>query len=104
MRGDELSQVRTADLLFSFDTELDIGRQGAGLHHHLQRFYMHVELSFVIGRAPRIDLTVFDHRVEGTAVPEFQGIGRLYIIVTIDQYGRFGGVGDLLAIYDGMPL
>ena len=65
---------------------------------------MHEELALVVGRAAGIDLSVFDDGIEGTTVPEFQRIGRLHIVVTVDQHSRLARIGDLFAIDDGMTI
>src|SRR5258708_3417211 len=104
MGGNEFGQVGTADLFFPFDNELDIGRQGARLHHGLEGLYVHIELAFVVGAAAGIYLSVPDHRFERAAMPQLQGIGRLYVVVAIDQDRGFGLVGYFLAIDDRMSI
>ena len=97
-----MRKVRRSDLLFAFDAEFDVGAEGARLHHGFQGLDVHVELSFVVAGTAGIDLSVLDDRIEGAAVPEFQWIGGLYVIVSVNQHRRQGGIDDALAVHDGV--
>ena len=45
-------------------------------------------LPLVVANAPRIDATVANGRFEGWALPEFEWVRRLHVVVAIEQDGR----------------
>jgi hypothetical protein len=65
---------------------------------------MHIELSLVIGGTAGKDLSVLNGRVEGTAMPELEGVGRLDIIMPVDKHRGFAGIGYFFAVDDGMAI
>ena len=42
--------------------------------------------------------------LEGVRAPLLQRLGRLHVVVAVDQYGPEGRVDELLAVYDGVPV
>jgi hypothetical protein len=65
---------------------------------------MHKELPLVVGRSAGIDLSILDDRVERSAIPEFEGVGRLNVVMAIDEDGGSFGVNDLFAVHHGMAV
>src|SRR5690606_9346706 len=83
-----------ADLLLTFCEQHDVHRQATvGLQMSLDRLHMEKELTLVVDRAARVDAPVADLRLECGTRPEVQRLGRLDIIVAIDQNGWRVGSG-----------
>ena len=66
---------------------------------------MHEKLSLVVARpasedgAFRVDVGLFDDRLEGGCVPQLQWICRLDVVVAVYQYRRGVGADHLLAVH-----
>ena len=58
--------------------------------HCFQCFYMHVKLAFIIATATGKNFTIFNHRFKRAAIPKFQWIGGLHIIMAVNQHRWFG--------------
>ena len=83
---EEFGEARGADLLFAFDQEGDAqGQVRAALEQAGERGDRDQVRTLVVGRAAAIDLTVADHRLEGRGSPKIQRIGRLHVIVAIED-------------------
>ena len=95
---------RTAYLLFTLEDKLHIVVESGFLYHIFKCLEMHEELSLVIVRTPAVDGTISDLRLERIGFPEFERIDRLYIIMSVDEYGRKRRVDCLLCEYDRMAL
>ena len=54
---------------------------------------MREHLPFVVGRAAGVDVAVADGRLERRADPFVQRIGRLHVVVAVDQHDRLAGDG-----------
>src|SRR5690606_17802869 len=71
---------------------------------------MHEELPLVIAGTAGVDgalgmdLAGLDHRSKGWGIQKAQGVGGLYIIMSIDQHGGQLGVNDLFPYTTGYPL
>ena len=76
-------------LFFAFDHELDIAMECIALHHGFQGLHVHEKLSLVVARpagengALRVDVGLFDDRLEGRCVPQLQWIRRLDVVVAV---------------------
>jgi hypothetical protein len=63
---------------------------------------MHEELAFVVGGATGVDPAVFDHRFERAAMPEFEWVRGLYVIMPIYEDRGFGRIDDLFSVDHGV--
>jgi len=101
----ESFKVLAADLFFSFDQEFHIYRQRAlRLEIRFNRFQVNECLSFVVRCAPCKQVITPNCRFERRRGPEFQGFGRLHIIVAINQKCRFPGGIKPIGIDNRMAL
>ena len=83
---DELGQVGGAGLFFAFDDEFDRAGELADLiEQGIDRKQAGDELSFIVADAAPVELAVADFRLEGRAVPEFERLGRLDIVMVVDE-------------------
>ena len=100
----EFLQIDASDLFLTFNYELHIDRKSAVvLHVCFNALQLQKDLSLIINRASCIDLPVFDDRLKRRTGPKFNGINRLNIIVSVDQYRRLVSAGmKPFAIYDRM--
>src|ERR1019366_2965080 len=67
---------------------------GQGAVGGAQRFdglHVHVHLAFIVRRAASVNVAVAHGRLEGRAVPFFQRIGRLHVVVAVAQHGGVAG-------------
>ena len=55
----------------------------------LQRLYLRPHLALVVHRAASVDVAIALHRLEGRGFPFIQRIGRLNVIMPVDQHGGF---------------
>src|SRR6476620_7627172 len=104
MLGNKFSQVGRAYFFLTLYQKFNIGFHSVGLNHGFQGFYMHVKLAFIISTAAGIYLTVLDDRIKRPTMPEFKWFGRLYIVMSINQYGWFGSINDFFAINHRMAI
>ena len=96
-------QVLAADLLFALDHELELQRQLAGgLDPGLGAFDVREHLPLVVGRAAGVEVAVADRRLEGRRDPLVERIGRLHVVVAVDQHRRRAGHRRRLGIDDRM--
>ena len=89
VRGNECCEAGGTDFFLAFNAKFDIDRQGPCSGHDFQGFHMHVKLSLVVCAAPGVYLPLFEGGFERATFPEFQRVGRLHIIMAVDEYGRF---------------
>ena len=93
MLGHELGDVRAADLLLALQEHDDVARQLAGDGKmRLDRHQLGEVLALVVADAAGIDPPVADGRLERRAQPRFIRLGRLHVVVAIEQHGGLGGV------------
>src|SRR3989454_7864635 len=84
----ETREVWTSDLLFALDNELEIERNIAGAFEiALSRLDERDNIVLAVRRASRDNLPPTQLRVEGSRDPFLQGLGRLNIIVAVDEKG-----------------
>src|SRR6266566_2702443 len=84
----ETREVWTTDLLFALDNELEIERNIAGTFEiALSRLDERDNIVLAICRTPRDNLPSAQLRIEGSRNPFLQGLGRLNIIVAVDEKG-----------------
>jgi len=75
-----------ADFLFAFDEKGHVRRhRRARLHVGLDGVHVGEELSLVVGGAASEQLTVAHDRFERRRVPRLERLGRLHVVVAVDQ-------------------
>jgi len=91
MGADERRQVGRAGLLLAFYDDLDVGRQAAiGLQQGFHGLDMGEDLALVVRDAPRVQPAVAQRRLKWGRVPFADRIGRLHVIMPVDQDGWRG--------------
>ena len=84
----KISEIAAADFFFAFNDEMQIHRQIALL---LERFLnaenVREDLALVVRRTARKDVAIFQDRLERRRFPQLERIGRLHIVVTVNQNG-----------------
>ncbi len=90
--GKIVFQCPAADLLLALDEELEIHRQPAfDGNPRLGAFDVREHLAFVVRRAAGIEFAVATGRLEGGGSPLFHRIGRLHVVMAVDQGRRGAG-------------
>ena len=104
MAGEEIAQAGRADLLLALDQELDVHAQLTGLQHGLQRFDRRHHLPLHIRRAAGEEVLAAHLRLERPALPQGERVGRLHVVVTVDQHGRRFRTGfQVLTVHHRVP-
>ncbi len=86
------SRLRAADFLFALDEELHLQRQLlARLDPGFDAFDVSEHLAFVVGGAAGVDVAVANRRLERRRRPLAERIGRLDVVVSVDERDRFAG-------------
>ena len=89
----EVGKIRATDLLFSLDQEDHIDRQNPLLAQCLgDPKDVGEDLALIVGGAPCVDPAIRDTGLEGMCRPPVERIGRLHVIVSVDQDGPLGGI------------
>ena len=102
--GDVLFQALAAHLLLALDNELQIDRQPAlDGDPGLGAFQVGEHLAFVVGGPPGVEVAVAAAWLEGGGDPFFQRIGRLHVVVAVDQGRRGVRHGRRLGVHQRMP-
>ena len=105
MVADERLEVRAADLLLALEDDADVDWQRPGLPEVcLERLDVHEQLPLVVGGAARVDPPVADRRLEGGGRPQLHGVGRLDVVVPVDEDRGPPGRTEPLAAHDRVPL
>lgn len=103
MLFEERFKVSTADLFLSFDEEDDVhGQFLAAGQQFSQTEDMRQNLAFVVGRTPGEDPSLPNDRFEGRSFPQFQRLGRLHVIVAVDEHSGLGRVLRCAGDHGGM--
>ena len=96
-------EVRRADLFFAFDDDLDVDRQLAvDAQVRFDRGEVHQALALVVDRAAPVDLAVAHRRFERRRRPELERIGRLHVVMAVDQDRRRARRAEPRAVRDRM--
>jgi hypothetical protein len=83
---EEFRETRGADLFFAFDQERDTQRQvRAALEQAGERDDRNQVRALVIRRTTAPDLTIAHDGLEGWGSPEIQRVGRLHVIVSVED-------------------
>ncbi len=89
VRRDEGAEMRAAALFLALDHQLEVDRQLAGgLEERFRRLDRDQHRPLVIRHAARIEAVVAHLRLERRRLPLLQRIGRLHVVVSVDQDGR----------------
>ncbi len=87
-------------LLLALDDRPQVDRQGAvHLQVRLDRADMHVELALVVHRAAREELAVAHHRLERRCGPKLERLGRLDVVMPVEDRGRTAGSAQPLRVH-----
>ena len=102
---EELLEVLAPDFHFAFGQHDHIhGERPAHGEMRLERLEVQVELSLVVHRSTRVDAAVTYGGLERGRGPQFEGFGRLHVVVSIhEQRGRIGAGVAPFTDHDGMP-
>ncbi len=91
--------VFAADFFFAFDQEFHVDRQPAVLFEQpFDGFDQDIGLAFVVGRSARVDVVVADGGLERRRFPFVQRIGRLDVVMAVQQESRFAGRAQPLGV------
>src|SRR2546428_262263 len=90
-----------AIFLFAFDQEAKVDRRPRRRGDRLEQAE---DLSFVVGGATRVDPAVADGRLEGRLGPFGERIGRLYVVMSVNEQRWGAGHIGTFAPHDGMCL
>jgi hypothetical protein len=82
---EKIEQHLRAEFFFAFDQETKIDRRPAG---RLDRLQQAEHLSLVVGRAARVQPAIADRRLERRRGPLVERIGRLDVVMTVDEQRR----------------
>ena len=90
---EKITEIGAADLFLPLDQEDDIDRQGS----FFPQGFRHAEnvgqnLSLVVGSSTRVDPPPLDTRLKGWRRPAGKWLGRLHVVVTVDQHRALGGI------------
>ncbi len=97
--------VFAAHLFFAFDQELHVDRQFAVLFQQsLHGFDQDVGLAFVVGRPARVDVVVADVGLKRRRLPFVQRIGRLHVIMPVEQHDGLAWSAQPFGVHQGIPL
>ena len=80
-------QAGRAYLFLALEDELHVVAQPAVAHHVFKGFHLDERLSLVVVGSAGIDAPVADFGLEGVALPQFERLGRHYVVVGIDEHG-----------------
>ena len=93
------SKTRTANLLFALEEELQVdGRLPLGAHKRLNPTECSEEIPLIIGCPTGINPSIAYRRFKRWRLPEVEWIGRLDVIMAIEQCSRLGRIDQPLAI------
>ena len=102
---EEAIEVVAADFFLAFDDKLHVdGELLLRLEPGFDGLDVGEHLAFVVRRAAGVDLAVADLRLEGGRFPFVERIGRLDVVVAIDECGGRAGCVEPLAVHDRIAL
>ena len=92
-------EVGRTDLLLALDDDFQVDRQPSARAHVCgDRGQVHDDLSFVVDGAAPEDLAVAHAAYERRSLPQIDRVDRLHVVVTVDEYRRFSGRTEPLAV------
>ena len=103
VRVHKIPQAHAADFFFAFDHHFQIDGQIARcFHDRVQRADVDVHLALVIGRAAAEQISAANGGFEGRRSPQIQRLGRLHIVVAVEQDRRLAGRVQRFAVHQRM--
>ena len=103
--GDVGLEIDAADLFLTLDQELDVHRKRPGrLEPGLGGLQVGEHLALVVGGPSGVEVAVADGRLERRREPGLQRLGRLDVVVAVDEQGRLARGSEPFGIDDRMPL
>src|SRR5690606_15382079 len=100
---DERSEVDRTALFLTLNEKLQVyGQRPLCLQVGLGCLDVHEELPLVVARAAAVKLAVATARLEWRRHPFVERIGRLYVVMPVNEHGRERLIDDVFAIYDRM--
>ena len=103
MLPNPLRQAWTANFLFALENELYIVVEQAQADFPLEGLEVHKQLAFIVIGPASPDSPVVDDRLERIAVPFLKRLGRLHVVMSVDQDGLRRRVYDFLSIDYRVP-
>ncbi len=101
---EERAEARAADFLLALDEEDDVHGRRAGAGERLADAEdVREDLAFVVRRAPGVDAAVAERGFEGRRDPLIKRIGRLDIVMAVDEDGAFRRIVRRAGEDDGVP-
>ena len=85
--------VRTSDLFFALNEELDVYRQSAVFVEIFEQCQTHDEFALVVASSANDESFVFNRRFERIRIPLFDGFRRLNVIMIVKQNRFFAFSG-----------
>src|SRR6185295_13962674 len=96
----ERLEIAAPDLLFTLEEELHVEwERTSRREERLSDFDRDEHRSLVVRDAARIEAAVADLRLERRALPPLEWIGRLHVVVPVDQKGRSVRRAEPLAVH-----
>jgi hypothetical protein len=86
-------RTRSARFFLSLDQTSHVDGKPVALRKLARSEEQGIEVALVVARAARIDAVATDLRLEWRCRPRVDGIGRLDVVVTVDEHGWRRGVG-----------
>src|SRR6266702_6861109 len=97
---DKCRHLRAPDLFFALEQDFDVAGQAAAARQQgLDGQELRKVLAFVVAHTPGVKPSVAHSRLEGWRNPFFQWLGRLHIVVTIQEDSGRTRLPGILAEY-----
>ena len=97
--------VLASGLLFAFDQESHIDwKVSVVLQQAFHRLEQDVSLSFVVGGAARVEIVSAHGGLEGRRRPFVERVGRLHVVMAVEQQRRLAGSFQPLGIHQRVAL
>ena len=92
LRGNVVRNSLPSHLFFAFEQDADVERQRAVRgQQRLERLDLRDHLALVVDRAAGVEIAVALGGLEGRREPLVERVGRLHIVVAVDEHGRLAG-------------
>ncbi len=96
-------QADAANFFFAFDQDLNVdGKFAAQLMERFERLQVDMNLALVVGGAAAKDISVANFRLESGRGPELQRLGRLDVVVSVEENGGFARSFEGFGIDEGV--
>ena len=101
----EIPKAHAAHFLFALDHHLHVDRElSVGRAQRLERLDVDVDLALVVGRAAAEEIAVAHRGLEGGTGPEIERLGRLHVVMAVNQHGRLARRLQRFAVDERMHL